>query len=204
MNKVELKTALQELARDDPAFLGRLLDPFILRNPHPPAAAGRRLQIGESTRVSENAHVEFCSDDAVIQLGKRCHVDHFSWLRAWGSGITMGDDCTLHQYAMIQGGVKLGNGVRIGAHSIFIASEHKFDSCDEPIFTQGVEFRDIVVEDDVYIGSHVTILGGLTIGKGSILAAGTVVTTDVPCFSVMGGVPARLLRNRKTLEDNQK
>lgn len=196
LTRDELLAGLRELAATDPAALRELLGPDLLRNPCPPAAVGDRLRQGAETEISPNAHIELCDEQATITLGRRCHIDHFAWLRAWGTGIRMGDDCTLHQYAMVQGGVTMGNGVRIGAHALFIASDHNFTRTDVPIFTQGCTLADIVIADDVYIGSNVTVLRGVTIGRGAVVAAGAVVNRDVPAWAIVGGVPARVIRRR--------
>jgi acetyltransferase-like isoleucine patch superfamily enzyme len=196
LTREQLLAGLRELAATEPAALRELLGPDLLRNPCPPAAAGDRLRYGAGTFVSPNAHVELCDEQATITLGRRCHIDHFAWLRAWGTGIRMGDDCTLHQYAMVQGGVTMGNGVRIGAHALFIASDHNFARTDVPIFTQGCTLADITIADDVYIGSNVTVLRGVTIGRGAVVAAGAVVNRDVPAWAIVGGVPARVIRRR--------
>lgn len=192
----QLKDALRRLARDDPDFFDSLLDDRFLRNPCPPGRAGPRLVVDHEATVSRLAHVQLIGDHTRITIGARSHIDDYAWLRAWNEGITIGADCTLHQYAMIQGGVTLGDGVRIGAHSLFIATDHNFARRDVPIFKQGTRQRGIRVESDVYVGSNVTVLDGVTVGRGAVLAAGAVVTRDVPEFVVVGGVPARVLKHR--------
>lgn len=192
----ELKHALRDLAAQDPDFFDQLLDDRFLRNPCPPSRAGDRLSLGDGAVVSPRAHVQLIGRQAAIHLGARAHIDDFAWLRAWGEGIRMGDDCTLHQYAMVQGGVTMGNGVRIGAHSLFIATDHRFDSRDKPIFQQGTRQRGIRVGHDVYVGSNVVVLDGVTIGDGAVLAAGAVVSKDVPAYAIVVGVPARVIKYR--------
>ena len=72
-----------------------------------------------------------------------------------------------------------------------------FDDLEIPIWWQGLDEQGIVVEDDVWIGTHVVICDGVTVGAHSVLAAGSVVTKDVPPYSVVGGVPARVLYDRR-------
>ena len=62
---------------------------------------------------------------------------------------------------------------------------------------QGVTRQFVVIEDDCWIASHSVILAGVTVGRGSIVAAGSVVTTDVPPYSIVAGVPARVIRPRQ-------
>jgi acetyltransferase-like isoleucine patch superfamily enzyme len=195
MPVAQLKDALLRLHAEDPAFLAGLLDDTVLRNPCPPSAAGDWLHVHAAARLSAAAHVHSYGD-APIEIGADTCIDDFAWLRAWGSGIRIGADCSLHQYAMVQGGVTIGDQVRIGAHSMFIATEHVFASRDEPICRQGVVTRGITIASDVYVGSNVVVLDGVHVGEGAVLAAGAVVNRDVPAYCVVGGVPARVIKER--------
>jgi len=97
-----------------------------------------------------------------------------------------------------RGGVIIGRFAQIGANVSFETVSHEID------FESGKARRDveapIVIEDHVWIGSGAIILGGVTVGRGAIVAAGAVVTRDVPPLTVVGGIPARMLRtvNEKT------
>ena len=95
------------------------------------------------------------------------------------------------------GPVIIGEDVMMGPGCTLISRDHVFDDVSRPMNTQGLgEERPIRIDDDVWIGASVTITAGVRVGRGSILAAGSVVTRDVPPFSVSGGVPARVLRSR--------
>ena len=91
----------------------------------------------------------------------------------------------------------LGDGVRIASYAALYGFNHVFDDLEIPIWWQGLDEQGIVVEDDVWIGTHVVICDGVTVGAHSVLAAGSVVTKDVPPYSVVGGVPARVLYDRR-------
>ncbi len=124
----------------------------------------------------------------------------FARIHALFGDIIIGEDCTLNHFSMILGekaGIVIGNGVRIGAHSLIIGSNHISELVNKPIWTQGISSKGITIENDVWIGSNVTVLDGVRIGTGSILAAGTVVSKDVPEFTVVGGVPARIIKKRE-------
>ena len=95
-----------------------------------------------------------------------------------------------------QAGVTIGNDVRIAAHCMMVSANHRFADPDMPIRKQGLDFGPITIEDDVWIGSRVNILAGVTVGRGSVIGAGAVVTKDVPPMSVMVGVPARKIGER--------
>lgn len=77
------------------------------------------------------------------------------------------------------------------------ASNHTFDNLDLPIIEQGHTYGEIIIEDDVWIASNCVVTANTRIGKSSIIAAGSVVTKDVEPYSIVGGVPAKLIRKRK-------
>lgn len=93
-------------------------------------------------------------------------------------------------------GIQIGNYVMIGTNCLFASVHHTFDDWKKPMIFQKPEFRQIAIEDDVWIGANVTVLGGVTIGRGSVIAAGAVVTKDVEPYSIVGGIPAKLLKYR--------
>lgn len=89
-----------------------------------------------------------------------------------------------------QGGIFIGNDCLIGHNATLCTINHNPD----PDLRGDMTFRPIYIEDKVWIGANVTILQGVTIGRGAIVAAGAVVTKDVPPRSVVGGVPARMIK----------
>ena len=94
------------------------------------------------------------------------------------------------------GGLAIGNHVRIGHRVSIITSDHVYSDISTPIFRQGLIAASVVIEDDVWIGCNATILKGVRIGRGAIIAAGAVVTKDVPPFAIVGGVPASTISSR--------
>lgn len=99
--------------------------------------------------------------------------------------------------AEIPSDVEIGKYVMIGPDLLITGGDHRFDRPGVAVIFSGRPARkNCVLEDDVWIGARVTILKGVRIGRGSIVAAGAVVTRDVPPYSVVGGVPAKLIRKR--------
>lgn len=92
--------------------------------------------------------------------------------------------------------ISIGNHVRIAPFVQMIAGNHNFADLDRPIAKQGLTLAPIVIEDDVWVAGRVIVTAGVRIGRGSVLAAGAVVTRDVAPLSIMAGIPARLLRTR--------
>ncbi len=93
-------------------------------------------------------------------------------------------------------GMKIGNYVMIGPYCLFASVKHGFEDWKKPMIFQPVSESAITIENDVWIGAKVTVIGGVTIGNGAIVAAGSVVTKDVKPYSIVGGVPAKLIRYR--------
>jgi len=113
-------------------------------------------------------------------------------------GATFGYDLCIGSNSGIGINAQLGLGVIIG-NDVMMApdSNHRFDSLDVPIGQQGaLPIRPIIIESDVWIGQRVIILPGVTIGTGSVIGAGAVVTKSFPPYSVIGGNPARILKMR--------
>jgi len=90
--------------------------------------------------------------------------------------------------------------VLIAAHTTINSISHVATRTDVPMSSQGIYCDPVVIEDDVWIGLNCTILQGVTIGKGSIIGAGAVVTKDIPPYSIALGVPARVTGQRKPSE----
>ena len=110
--------------------------------------------------------------------------------------IRIGKHCHINERVFIQGAV-IGNYVMIAPDVAILNNTHSFDQINTPMIKQKlVTNQNPVIEDDVWIGRNVIILHGVRIGQGSIIGAGSVVTKDVQPYSIMGGVPARLIRSR--------
>lgn len=137
-----------------------------------------------------------------IRVGRHTIVMHGSVLHVYNfrglphAGIRIGEHSLIGEYNVIrgQGGVTIGNRVYTSPLVQLIAVNHVFDDPARPFVEQGITATGIRVEDDVWIGSGAIVTDGTTIGRGAVVAAGSVVTRDVPPHTVVGGVPARVLR----------
>ncbi len=156
----------------------------------------RQLTLGAGASLDPRA---FPARGGPIAIGEGSVVRAGAMLLPSGGSIRIGQRSSVNHYVVIngQGGVSIGNDVLIAAFVSIFAGSHRFSDPNRPIRQQGMETRGgIVIEDDVWIGTHCVLLDGVRIGRGSVVAAGAVVTRDVPPFSVVAGVPARILRNR--------
>lgn len=137
-------------------------------------------------------------ENSIIMHGAVLHVYNFRNLP--DAGIKIGKDCLIGEYSIIrgQGGVQIGDRVYTSPFTQIIAVNHVFTNPHQPFIDQGITAEGIVIEDDVWLGSGAVITDGVHIGKGSVVAAGAVVTKDVPPHTVVGGVPAKII---KTIDD---
>ena len=112
--------------------------------------------------------------------------------------VCIGDYSGVGRNCLIQGGVHIGNHVMMGPEVYIYTQNHNFKRTDITMDKQGWSAeKPVVIEDDVWIGSRVTILPGVTIGEGSIVGASSVVTKSCPPYSVVAGNPAVIVKSRK-------
>jgi acetyltransferase-like isoleucine patch superfamily enzyme len=130
-----------------------------------------------------------------LKIGARSHLAADALVRGT---ITMGRDCTVESYVSLHGKVTMGDGVRLSSFATIAGQNHVFSDLTKPIYEQPVSFLGIVIGDDVWVGANVVVLDGVTVGAHSILEPGAIVTKDVPEYSIVGGNPARVLRDRRT------
>lgn len=134
-----------------------------------------------------------------IKIGKTSFIHPSAMLFPESGYIEIGENSTVNELCVIHGlgGVKIGDGVRIGCHTVIHSVEHVFKRLDVPIWKQGIYGKPIVIEDDVWIGAHCTILGGVKIGAHTVIGAHSLVTKDIPPYSIAYGVPCKVQRSRK-------
>ncbi len=135
----------------------------------------------------------------------KCGSNFYTALRVKIQGaenITVGNNVAINYGVWIaanpnkDGAIVFGNDILIGPYSIIHSGNHVFRDPIIPVYKQGFEFKQITIEDDVWIAARCTILSGVTLGKGSVIAAGSVVIKDVPPFTVVAGVPAKVVARR--------
>ncbi len=111
--------------------------------------------------------------------------------------VTVGKRSSLGVACEIDGPVTVGENVLMGPEAVILTRNHRHDDITRPMIDQGYEsYKPVVIEDDVWIGRRVTILPGVTVAKGCILAAGAVVTKSTEPYCIYGGVPAKKIGQR--------
>lgn len=112
--------------------------------------------------------------------------------------LNIGDNVSIHPLCYIDasGGINIGNNVSIAHSTTLLSEEHNYSDLNTNIKDQGIEFRKTIIEDNVWIGGACRILGGSFIESGSIIAAGAVVKNKVLSNTIVGGVPAKIIKER--------
>jgi len=135
---------------------------------------------GKNLRIARGVQIKNPNN---IIIGENCYFGDDVRLYAWDEKIIIGDN------------------VLVAAGTKIITRKHYFTEIKIPIKDQGYKNAPVVIEDDVWIGFNSVVLPGVTLGKGSIIGAGAVITHNVEPYSIMGGVPARLIRIRTILPE---
>lgn len=158
---------------------------------------GGEISFGAGSKVESQALLS-ARKGGSIRIGRRTTVGRRAMLLAEGGPIVLGDDCTVNPYSVLygHGGLTIGNWVRIAAHVVIVPSNHRFGDLSRPIAKQGLDQIGVTIEDDVWIGAHVTVLDGAHIAKGCVIAAGAVVRGRTEPYGVYAGVPARMIKRR--------
>lgn len=159
-----------------------------------------RIRLGKNIRIGDGARL-VCSDaKASIIIGDGTVIQPRAILETGPGGhIELGNMNSVNPYTILygHGGLITGEYVRIAAHTVVIPANHIYDDPNRPISRQGLTKLGIRIGRDVWIGSGCQILDGVEIGEGCVVAAGSVVNSHVAPFSVVGGVPARILKMRR-------
>ena len=155
------------------------------------SSCGRKPQLEEGIRVTGGQN---------IHIGDNFIIRHHGELHALNGKLTIGNNVAVNSNVCLgasEGGdISIGNNVIIAQNVVIRASDHRFDNTELPIRYQGHVGGSIIVEEDVWIGSNAVVTKNVRIGAHSIIAAGAVVTRDIQPYSIVGGVPAKLIKKR--------
>ena len=127
-------------------------------------------------------------------IGKRSVVESYSCVNNAVGDVVIGDHTRIGLHSTVIGPVSIGSHVNLAQGVTVSALNHNFSDTDKRIDEQGITTRQIVIENDVWIGTNATVLAGVRIGSHSVIAAGAVVTHDVEPRTIVVGNPAKILR----------
>src|SRR5574344_1485132 len=129
-----------------------------------------------------------------FSLGKYSVVESFSCINNAVGDLIIGDHTRIGINNTIIGPVKIGSHVNLAQNVTVTGLNHNFADVTKRIDEQGLSTKDVVIEDDVWIGANAVVLGGVTIGKHSVIGAGSVVSHDVLPYSLCVGSPAKVIK----------
>lgn len=164
---------------------------------------GHKIKCGSNLNLKEFSTINaLCSDGITIgdnfTLGKFSMIECSLALKDVGQSLKIGNNVGINHYCFIgvRGKIIIGDNVLFGPRVNIFSENHKFDDVNIPILFQGVEKGTTIIGNDVWIGASVSIMSGVEISDGCVIAAGSVVTQNIPAYSIAAGVPAKVIKNR--------
>ena len=177
---------------------------------------GKKIFIGRKTRILNNSNIVFGKS---VTIGSYCEIDGYasekvifgdcvkigsyskllstSHFSKYGVGLKMGNNSAIGDYTHFgaAGGIEIGNDVIMGSYISFHSENHNFSDKSKLIREQGVTSKGIKLGNNIWVGAKVTFLDGCVVGNNSVVAAGAVVNNVFPDNVVIGGVPAKIIKN---------
>jgi acetyltransferase-like isoleucine patch superfamily enzyme len=162
-------------------YLIKIVTNFVRRQKEKRIHSKPGIRIAESATVLSTVIID-CDKSGMIKIGENCHINEL---------------CSIFAF---RAAVEIGDGVLIGPGTVIHTLDHNFERIDVPIWKQGVNGKSVIIEDDVWIGAHCTILPGVRIGSHSIIGAHSLVNRDIPPYSVAYGVPCVVKKSRHSVK----
>lgn len=161
----------------------------------------RNIVFGKSVTIDKNCIIDGFSSEKIIlgdcvKIGAYSTLSSTSHMSKYGKGLRMGNNSAIGQFTEFgaSGGIEIGNDVIMGSYISFHSENHNFSDSSKLIREQGVTSKGIKIGNNVWVGAKVTFLDGCIIGNNSVVAAGAVVNGIYPDNSIIGGVPAKVLK----------
>lgn len=179
--------------------------------------SGRMTFIGSKVKIRSKKHITcgsgltiedgcfinaLCKNGVTIgknfSLGRSSMIECTGVIRELGDSLEIGDDVGIaaNAFISVRGKVKIGSSTIFGPGVKLFSENHIFTDRETPIYLQGASRQGIEIGEDCWIGANAVVLDGVKIGKGCVVAAGAVVNKDVPDYSVVGGVPTKIISTR--------
>jgi acetyltransferase-like isoleucine patch superfamily enzyme len=163
-----------------------------------------KIKYGKFLRIGSYSYISALSKNGIafgnnVSIGAYSRIIVSTSLTTIGDRIIIGNNVGIGEFAYLggAGGLEIGDECIVGQYLSCHPENHNYQDLTISIRHQGVNRKGIKIENNCWIGSKVTILDGVTIGSGSIIAAGSVISKSFPENSIIGGIPARLIKSRK-------
>lgn len=161
-----------------------------------------KISVGKTIFIGENVEINALSTNGItigdnFSIHRNSIIECTGVINSLGESITIGNNVGIAQNCFIQvrGEVTIGNNVIFGPGVHLFSENHKYADVTKFINEQGVSRKGVTIEDGVWLASGARVLDGVTVGKNSVVAAGALVTKDVPPYSIVGGIPGKIIRN---------
>ena len=187
----EIKLWLEFLIRNIPGQIGYFIRSFYFKKRLRKSFLNNKIETGIRVEYPKNLEL---GSNSYFGFDCKIYASEFSKVK-------IGSNCSFNSNVMInargKGSIIIGDNVLIAPNVVLRSSDHSFDDLEKTINKQGMKDGTIVIKNNVWIGSNSVILKNITIGEGSVIAAGAVVTRDIEPYTVVGGVPAKIIKKRK-------
>jgi len=164
----------------------------------------QNITLGRSVVLGNNVTINALSTKGVVIGNNVTILDNTiiectGVIRALGEGLIIGNNVGISQNCFIQvrGSVRIEDKVIFGPGVYVFSENHNIENPNAYITEQGESRKGVLIKKGVWVGSRATILDGVTIGEHCVIAAGSIVTKDIPPFSVVAGIPAKIIKSRK-------
>ena len=162
-----------------------------------------RIYSMQNLSIDRGCYIDALSSEGIsfgynVSIGKYTTIECTGTLKSLGKGLKVGSRVGLgtHGFFGCAGGIEIGDDTIFGNYVSLHSENHNFQDRNIPIRLQGVKRKGIIIGKDCWIGAKVTILDGTVIGDCSIVAAGAVVRGYIPPYSIIGGIPAKVIKSR--------
>lgn len=164
----------------------------------------KKIEFLGSATIEDYTKIDALSKGGVkignnFSIGRNSIIECTGVLRKLGETLEIGENVGIaaNAFIAVRGNVKIGSNTIFGPGVSIHAENHNFSDLEKPIRLQGATRKGITIGEDCWIGSKAVILDGVNIGNHVIVAAGAVVNKDIPDYSIVGGVPAKVIKMRK-------
>ena len=148
---------------------------------------------GKQTIIRRNTRMDVLPFNK-FHMGRNSIIESFSTVNNGVGDVIIGDRSKIGISNVVIGPIKIGNDCIFAQNIVLSGLNHGYEDVNISPEDQPITATEIIVEDEVWIGTNAVVVAGVTIGKHSVVAAGSVVTKDIPAFSVVGGNPAKILK----------
>ena len=163
-----------------------------------------KISLGENVIIDDNVYINALSENGInfgnnVTITRNSILIYSGGVRSKGIGITIGNNTGINARAFLggQGGISIGDFVIIGPDVKIFSENHNYGDLNIPLKYQGETRKGVVIGNNCWIGAGAIILDGVKLESGTIVAAGSVVNKSFPANSIIGGIPAKLIKNRQ-------